>query len=349
MPATLARKEFGRTGLKVPPIIFGTSCLGNLYEALSDETKLAIMREWFKHVPVPVVLDSAGKYGAGLALETIGRGLKQLGVPAKDVIISNKLAWARAPLTTPEPTFEPGVWKGLKHDAVQRISYRGILECFEQGCELLGGYAPALVSVHDPDEYLMAAPSPAERQQRLQDVLDAYRALGELKAKHAVKGIGIGSKDWRTVQELHRSVRFDWVMFAISPTILRHPPELMEFIEKLTREGVAIVNSAVFHAGFLTGGAFFDYQKLDPKSSDDAPLFAWRDSFFTVCKKFEIKPAAACVQFALKMPGVVSVALNTGKPERIGENVRLTQTEIPAAFWQEMKLAGLLEAEYRYV
>ena len=65
----MKRKPFGRTGLDMPPIIFGTSCLGNLYEALPWETKLAILREFFKHVPAPVALDSAGKYGAGLALE----------------------------------------------------------------------------------------------------------------------------------------------------------------------------------------------------------------------------------------------------------------------------------------
>ena len=32
----------GQTGVRVPPIVFGTSCLGNLYEALPAETKLAI-------------------------------------------------------------------------------------------------------------------------------------------------------------------------------------------------------------------------------------------------------------------------------------------------------------------
>ena len=55
-----------------------------------------------------------------------------------DVLISSKLGWKRAPLTTPEPTFEPGVWIDIEHDAVQRISYDGILECWEESCRLLG-------------------------------------------------------------------------------------------------------------------------------------------------------------------------------------------------------------------
>lgn len=60
------------------PIIFGTSCLGNLYKELPFETKLAIAAEWFKAFERPVI-DSAGKYGAGLSLECIGRVLKALG------------------------------------------------------------------------------------------------------------------------------------------------------------------------------------------------------------------------------------------------------------------------------
>src|SRR6185436_3349385 len=94
----------GNTDLAIPRLVFGTSCLGNLYEALPRDVKLAISRESFAQVPAPVVLDTAGKYGAGLALEVIGANLRELGVSPDAVIISNKLGWLRKPLTTPEPT-----------------------------------------------------------------------------------------------------------------------------------------------------------------------------------------------------------------------------------------------------
>ena len=150
-------RQLGRTGLMVPPVIFGTGSFGNQFEAVPWETKLAIMREYFRNVPAPVVLDSAGKYGAGLALEMIGKGLRELDVKPGDVIISNKLAWVQVPLKGMEPTFEPGVWAGLKNDAVQKISHEGILECWEQGCKLLGEpFRPQLAAVHDPDEYLVS-------------------------------------------------------------------------------------------------------------------------------------------------------------------------------------------------
>jgi len=345
----MKRQPFGRTGLDMPPIIFGTSCLGNLYEALPWETKLAILREFFKHVPAPVALDSAGKYGAGLALEVIGQGCRELGIPAENLVLSNKLAWVQTPLIGTEPTFEPGAWADLKNDAVQRISHDGILQCWEQGCRLVGApYQPQLASVHDPDEYLIAAKTPAERQQRWDDVLGAYRALMQLKKQGKVKAVGVGSKDWKTIREIAAVVDLDWVMLACSLTIYTHPPELLTFIADLRQRGIGIVNSAVFNAGFLTGGAFFDYRKLDANKAEDKPVFVWREKLFALCKQFEVKPAVACVQFGLTPPGISSIALNTSKPDRVQQNVALVQTAVPAKFWTACKDAGLIAHDYPY-
>ena len=60
----MEHRPIGKTGITLPPIIFGTSALGNLYSALSDETKTDIVKECLNYVPRPVVFDSAGKYGA---------------------------------------------------------------------------------------------------------------------------------------------------------------------------------------------------------------------------------------------------------------------------------------------
>lgn len=339
---------FGDTGLRIPQIVFGTSCLGNLYEAISNNLKLAISREWFNHHAPPAVIDTAGKYGAGLALEVIGQNLRELQVPADQVIISNKLGWKRVPLTAPEPTFEPGAWVDLHHDAVQCISYEGILECWEQGCDLLGAeYAPQLLSVHDPDEYLAAATSDADRAERFADILDAYRALAELKAAGKTTAIGIGSKDWRVIEQIDRHVELDWVMLANSLTIYRHPPELLAFVEDLAARGIAIINSAVFHAGFLVSGKFFDYSLV---TRDQAPdLFVWRDKFHALCDQHRVPPSVACIQFALTPPGVIAIALNTSNPSRVGDNVAAVEAVIPAEFWQEAKQAGLIGSEYPYV
>lgn len=346
----MAPRPLGKTGMMVLPIIYGTSFMGNLYQELPWEVKLQIMRQWLEVSQGIPMIDSAGKYGAGLALEVIGQGLGKLGVGKEDIIISNKLGWYRVPLTTAEPTFEPGAWVNLKYDAIQKISYQGILDCWNQGCELLGGfYTPQVVTVHDPDEYLFASTDEKDRAQRLNDILGAYKALFELKDMGKVKAVGIGAKDWLTIQELYGHVKFDWVMFANKLTIYHHPPEIIAFIERLYADGVGIINSAIFNAGFLTGGEYFDYRKIDPASPEDKKLLAWRDTFFDICHRHHVAPGDACLHFALMMPQVSAVALNPSKPERIKHNVEVLEKELPLAFWKEMQQNNIIGEHFKYL
>jgi len=255
----------------------------------------------------------------------------------REVVISNKLGWLRVPLTGDEPTFEPGVWKDLRHDAVQKISFEGILECFEQGNQLLGGYLPQMVSVHDPDEYIWSANGRGEADLRYNEILQAYKALFQLKDQGKVQAVGVGAKDWKIIERISRDVPLDWVMLANSMTIWRHPPDLIRFIREMEAQGVYIINSAVFHSGFLVGGDHFDYRKVSPGTSDNDQLLEQRDTFFSICRQFGVKPADACVRFALDTPGIDSIALNTTRAARVKENVEMVNAIIPPAFWKALE------------
>jgi len=344
------KKALGRTGLQLPQVVYGTSYLGNLYRELPYDEKLELMMRWFECTEKPLVIDTAGKYGAGLALEVIGKGLAKLGISPCDVVISNKLGWYRVPLSSDEPTFEPGAWAGLNNDAVQTFGYDEIIKCYKQGEELLGGtYHAEVVSVHDPDEYLLAASDPADRERRLKEILESYRALFDLKAKGKVRAVGIGSKDWTIIRELYAHVPFDWVMFANSFTIFRHPPEILEFMDQLNADGVGIINSAVFHGGFITGGAQFDYQEVDPASELGQELFTWRKAFESICQRFNVAPGDAALHFGLSHPAIVSIALNTSKPDKMNRNVEILHKTIAKSFWEAMKEEGLMDPDYRYL
>jgi D-threo-aldose 1-dehydrogenase len=339
-------KQYKRSfDLRLPHVIFGTSGLGNLFEVLDDKTKYDIVRESIRLSKGTVVFDSAGKYGAGLALECLGKCLRQMNIAFGEVVICNKLGWFRTDLQTEEPTFEPGVWKGLRHDAIQKISYDGILECYEQGNALLDGYVPQMVSVHDPDEYLATAKDDLHAQRLYNDILGAYRALVELKQHGKVKSVGVGAKDWRVIQRIERHVELDWVMIANSMTIRSHPAELLDFISGLDKKGITVINSAVFHSGFLVGGNYFDYKLVPHGTASGDSLYRWREEFFMVCEAYGIKPATACVQFAMNVPGVSSIALNTTRVERVKENLQMANTRIPDEFWETLKAKRLI-ADY---
>lgn len=329
-------RPLGKTGLQVPPVVFGSSSLGNLFQEYPQKDKLAILKEIVEVTAPHTVFDTAGKYGAGLALEVLGEFLSGLEIVGNQVIISNKLGWVRVPLESAEPTFEPGIWKGITHDAVQKISHAGILECFEKDTALLQGHSPQLISVHDPDEYLMAATDERDKAHRWRQILEAYRALAELKQAGKVWGIGVGAKDWKVVQRICQEVPLDYVMLANSLSIYSHPPDLMEFVAMLKKADVGIITAAIFHSGFLVGEDFFDYRKLDPDSPDGKEKLAWRKGFFETCSRQGIAPFHACIQFALSVPGVSSVALSINRPELVRKNIRAAENRLPAAFWQEL-------------
>jgi D-threo-aldose 1-dehydrogenase len=87
----------------------------------------------------------------------------------------------------------------------------------------------------------------------------------------------------------------------------------------------------------------------DPLSGEDRELYEWRDKFFRICSRYNIKPAEACVMFGMSPPGVVSIALNTSKPDRVRENVELVRKKIPAEFWINMKKENLIDKNYQFV
>ncbi len=343
-------RPFGRTGLEIPPVVFGSTSLGNLFRATPAETKLEIVRQWTTQVAPPVFIDSAGKYGAGLALEELSRTLCEIHAPAADVVIMNKLGWRRVPLTAPEPTFEPGVWQGLQHDAVLDISYEGIQRCWEQGRRLVAPYRPRLASVHDPDEYLALANSSSDRTQRWDDIFQAYRALSELKQAGEIDGVGVGAKDWTVIRKAAEQCELDWVMFATSLTLFTHPPALLSLVEQLSSAGIGVINSSLFHSGFLVGGEFFDYQRLTPNSSKCRKLTEWRSRFFELCMQFDVEPQQAAITFGASPPGVAAIALSSSSPSRVAAHVAAARANsIPHSFWVAMKDQRLIDRAYPYL
>ncbi len=333
--------------LHLPKLIFGATTLGNLFVARSDQEKHDLIAQWFRHSELPVVIDSAGKYGAGLSLQVIGRELQSLGVAACDVIISNKLGWRRVPLQTAEPTFEPGAWIDIDHDAVQDISRDGILRCWQEGNELLGQYRASLLSVHDPDEYLAAAIDPGDRRRRMDDIVAAYQTLTDLRDQGEATAIGVGAKDWRIIRELNQYCDFDWVMMANSFTVMNHPHELVQFIDQLASQDVAIINSALMHGGFLTGGQYCDYRPLDPAVAADAQKLKWRSDYFAACRDLGIDPFDVAVAFGWSHPAIRSVALSTSRPDRVESLVASVNRQFPAAVWDTLKQCGLIDPDYK--
>ena len=343
--------DINNTGIKIPSIIFGTSALGNLYKSLDRNTKLEIVRECLSSVDGPVVFDTAGKYGAGLALEELGRVLSELEVKPEKVVISNKLGWLRTELITAEPSFEKGVWIDINFDARQEISKDGINRCLEQGKQLLGAaYHPRMLSVHDPDEYLAKAGDDTGLRNKLfNDILEAYKVLFEFKKRKGSIAVGIGAKDWKVIRKITEYIYLDWVMIANSLTLYSHPEELVKFMSDQRDKGIIIINSAVFNGGFLIGGDHFNYRPLNRENPEELKVFKWRESFFKLCDNFRVRPSHACIRFGMSHPAVSSIALNTSDPGHVKINVFEVENDVASGFFSAMKEKGLIDKNYSFV
>lgn len=313
-------RAFGNTGLRLPPIVFGAAALGNAHRVIPNQTKLAICGEWFGRVASPVWVDASPTRGRGRELEALARAFQRLDVAPEEVAIGSTLGGTES-----------------------QISRRAVLASWNETCRLLGGnHRPQLVALDAPDEYLAAARSPAERGQRFQEILDAYRALEELKASRQVAAVGVAAHEWQVAREIDAAVGLDWVLLIGGFTIMRHPPELLDFMAQLAARKTPIVCAGVFHCNFLVGGGRFDGRNVRPDDPAERTLFAWRKAFAALCQGHGVSPAHACIWFALSGPGVAAVAINTSRPERIAENAEWAVAEVPAGLWASMREEGLL-------
>ena len=316
----------------MPPIVFGSTALGNAFQVVPDVTKLEMCSKWFDHVAPPVFIDTAGKYGAGLALEVIGRSLAKFEIPPRRWL-SAISSGGSAPLRTSEPIFEPGVWIDIEHDAVQRISYDGILECWDEGCRLLGPHIDLGLRRSTIPTNISPPPARLTIAAAASTTFSTPIALAELKLRGDVAAVGVGAKDWHAVRKSlppSRSIGSCSRIASRSCVIRRtwwHSCGVW-----LTRRRDHQFGR--FHAGFLVGGRYFDYRVVGPENDADQALFAWRKSFVALCEAHGISPLHACVQFGFSAVRVsLPWRLNTSHADRVGKNVAAVLTPVPQQFW----------------
>jgi D-threo-aldose 1-dehydrogenase len=198
------------------------------------------------------------------------------------------------------------------------------------------------VALTRADEFLGRAESPKEQERRLNDILEAFQSLLKLKEAGEISGIGMNGGDWRCLEVLDRHVPLDWLRLSGCYTPMRHEPDLVRFMTSLSERKIPIVLASVFQGGFFVGAQHLDNRALVASDPRDARKLAWRKSFIALCQGHGISPAHACIQFALSAPGVVAVAIDTARPDRVAENVQSVLTTVSGEFWESMKEEGLI-------
>ncbi len=205
-----------------------------------------------------------------------------------------------------------------------------VQECWEKSCRLLeDAYRPKLIVA-------------AAKDLKAWQIARGLRDSGQVLAA----GLCISGHGLATASENLPYDEVDFVELVGGYTLMRHSPAAVSLLHLLAERQIPVILSGVFEGGFLVGGNRLDGRVLNSEDSADRSILAWRKSFVTLCDGHGISPAHACLQFALSLPGIIAVRLDSTYADRVAENVYAAYTKVPDNFWASMKEEGLRSQDY---
>jgi len=302
-------RGIAKTALKVSPLCFGTSSLGNMpdtygYE-VSDGRARATLQAIFDS-PVNF-LDTSNNYGFGRSEQRIGDALRERGGLPEGFVLSTKI----------DREMESG-----------RLDATRVRQSLEESLTRLGLDSIPLLHLHDP-----------EHAKDLNEVTAEGGALDELfrlKDEGLAQAIGLAMGSIDVMFPILRDRPFDALISHNRYTLLNRSAK--EMFEYASNSGISILNAAPFAGGVLAKGSdvmprvtyqLADERKLNPVRAIEA-----------ICAEHSIAVGALALQFSMKNPIIASTIVGISKPERIAETLAWANADIPKAVWDEIEALG---------
>ncbi|WP_432097712.1 aldo/keto reductase [Streptomyces sp. WAC 04229] len=319
----------GRLGL-------GTAPLGSMFRDVSDEEAAATVDAAWDHGIR--YYDTAPFYGAGLAEIRLGDALA--GRPRDSYVLSTKVGRvvldevenpAARELGEKGGLFEHGRPNKLVHDWTADATKRSI----EDSLRRLRTDRLDIVWVHDVaqdfhgDEWLAVYESART---------GAFRVLQQLRDEGVIKAWGLGVNRVEPVEltlELDEP-KPDAFLLAGRYTLLDHDRALQRLLPTAADQDVSLVVGGPYSSGILAGGTHFEYQ--------DAPAHIVEKvaRIKELAERHGVSIKAAALQFSLAHPAAAAVIPGATRPSRIAEDVAALDETVPAAFWTDLREAGLV-------
>jgi len=317
------RVELGRTGLEVSRLGLGTAPLAGLYRPVREEDALPVIEAaWDSGIRF---FDTAPLYGYGLGEQRTGAVLR--GKPRADFTLATKVGRLLRADAPPEPG--QSFFGTPPVNPVFDFTYEGVMRSVEESRERLGIERLDILHIHDPDHHYVDA------------LHGAYRALDELRAKGVIGAVGAGMNQAEMLTRFAEEADFDCFLLAGRYTLLDQVA-LKDLLPVCVKRGVAIIAAGVYNSGILGNprpGAHYNYRDAPPELIERAQRIR------AVCERHQVPLRAAAVQFPLGHPAVQTVVVGCRSVEQMQDSVRMFETDIPGALWEELKSARLLPDE----
>lgn len=301
----MEQREIRSSGVKLTPICFGTSALGDMpetygYTVAEDRAKATVGA--ILDGPVNC-LDTSRNYGFGRSEERIGQVIAERGLP-EGFIISTKLD------------------RDMKTGGFDAGRAR---QSLEESLRALGLSRIPLLHLHDPEH--------AANLDEITGKGGALDALIGFREEGLVDAVGLAMGRLDLMFPLLRRWDFDALISHNRFTLLnRSASEMFDWAQE---QGIAVLNAAPFAGGVLAKGS-----AVMPKisySDADAEALAPVRAIELLCSRYGVAPGAAALQFSMRDPRVTSTVVGVSKPERVQQTLDWAAAPIPAEFWQAVE------------
>jgi D-threo-aldose 1-dehydrogenase len=310
----------------------GGAPLGNLFAPVSEpDAKALIDAAWAGGCRS---FDTAPHYGHGLSEQRLGAALRAR--PRDDFVLSSKVGR----LLTPDanvPHEQHGYVGGLPFRQHWDYSAAGVRRSVEDSLQRLGLTRLDAAFVHDCDATTHGAGAAAVRRQVIDETLPALHAA---KREGLIRAVGLGVNDAQIVLDVLREADLDVLLLAGRYSLLDHTA-LPELLPLCVQRGVRIALGGAFNSGLLatgtrSGQARFDYA---PAARDWVERTARLE---TLGDTHGVPLRAAALQFPLAHPAVDVVMVGARSAAEWQDAAAMVRHPIPAAYWHDLRAAGLL-------
>ncbi|MFI2415143.1 aldo/keto reductase [Streptomyces sp. NPDC018947] len=313
----------------------GTAPLGNMFRAIPDEDAHATVEAaWDQGIRY---YDTAPFYGAGLAEERLGEVLS--AKPRDEYLLSTKIGRVILDETETEvPDF--GEKGGLfEHGNPNKILHEWTADATERSIEgslrRMGVDRFDIVWVHDiaQDFHGDAWVSKFEEART-----GAFRVLSRLRDEGVIRAWGLGVNKTEPIEMTLAldEPKPDGFLLAGRYTLLDHSHALQRLLPMAQEQDVDMVVGGPYSSGILAGGTNFEYQQAPPEIIEKVKRIK------ALTDRHGISIKAAALQFSLAHPVAAAVIPGATRPSRIAEDTAALNEDIPAAFWTDLRAAGLV-------
>ncbi len=328
------RRPVGRSGVEVAPLGLGTAPLGDLFVRVGDDEARATVHAALE--TGVTLVDTAPYYGLGLSEHRVGDALR--GAPPGSFVLATKVGRVLRPLPRGGQRADELWTGGLAFEPVVGYGYDALLRSYEDSLQRLGLPHVDLLAIHDLD---LRALERDAFERHLRELESGARALEELRASGAVRGVGLGVTALGSIPRVLELLDLDYVLLAMQYTLLDQPA-LDEELPLCLKHAVGVVVGAPFASGVLAvegEDGTYDYAAVPEAVRERVRRLR------AACERHGVPLRAAALQFPLGHPAVVAVVPGALSAEQARANAEAFAAEIPGALWEELKAAGLLRAD----